>query len=166
MCQAGGRLPQAKYQYYSYPFAETLNYAAVAVFKLKPNSEQRYLRAFDQSDLVYMSPIKRERENAGRCQLKEGETYVIVASTEQANTLAEFYLSLYVNQPLRDVEIKRIFHPEDRNENGDEVLPFFIPEEAEKISNRAPAWKINLVKESIKYMMTDEDLGAEADSDQ
>lgn len=92
--------------------------------------------------------------------MKEGETYVIVPSTEKAGTLGEFFISIYVNQPLRDVEIKRIFHPTDKNENNDEILPYFIPEEAEKISNRAPAWKINLVKESIKYMMTDEDTGA------
>jgi hypothetical protein len=59
-----------------------------------------------------------------------------------------------------------MFHKDDKNENKEQILPFFIPEEAEKISNRAPAWKISLVKESIKYMMTDEDTGAAAnDSD-
>ena len=39
------------------------------------------------------------------------------------------------------------------------VLPYFIPEEAEKIVNQTPVWKIKLVKESLKYMMTDEDEG-------
>jgi len=69
----------------------------------------------------------------------------------------EFYLSVYFNQQLRDVNIKRIFHPEDKNMGKEEVLPYFIPEEAEKLVSRTPLWKIELVKESLKYMMTDED---------
>lgn len=48
----------------------------------------------------------------------------------------------------------------DMNSAKDEVLPYFIPEEAEKIVNQTPVWKIKLVKESLKYMMTDEDSGA------
>jgi hypothetical protein len=36
MTQTGGRLP-VKGQYYDYPFAETLNYGAVGVFKLQGN---------------------------------------------------------------------------------------------------------------------------------
>lgn len=39
------------------------------------------------------------------------------------------------------------------------MLPYFIPEEAEKLVNQTPLWKIKLVKESLKYMMTDEDQG-------
>ena len=35
----------------------------------------------------------------------------------------EFYLSLYLNQSLRDVEVKRVFSPSDKNEAKDEVLP-------------------------------------------
>jgi len=44
-------------------------------------------------------------------------------------------------------------------------LPFFIPEEAEKLTSQTPLWKIQLVKESLKYMMTDEDAGAPIPSD-
>ena len=36
---------------------------------------------FDKESLVYLSPIKRERENSGRCKLKAGRHYVIVCST-------------------------------------------------------------------------------------
>lgn len=36
MCQPGGRLPPSKFEYYDYPYSETMNYACVAVFKLKP----------------------------------------------------------------------------------------------------------------------------------
>lgn len=138
--QTGGRLPPAKGVYYDYPFSETLCYANIAVFKVKSN--QRYLPAFDMKNITYMSPVKRERENAGRVSLKGGETYIIVAAAERAGTRGQFCVSLYVNQYLRDCEFKRVFHPDDPNEAGDEVLPQYIPEEAEKLQSRTPAWKL------------------------
>ena len=117
------------------------------------------MHAFDKNSITYLSPIKRERENSGRCDLKGGETYVIVCSTEKKGITGEFYLSIYLNQFLRDVEIKRVFHPEDTNKANDQVLPMFIPEESEKIASTAPAWKLELVREALPYMMTDEDTG-------
>lgn len=98
-------------------------------------------------------------------QLKGGEAYVIVPSAEIAGTTGEFYVSVYFNQMFRDVEVKRVFHPLDKNEAKDEVLPYFIPEESEKSSSICPTWKLELVRESLKYMMTDEDTGAVASSD-
>jgi len=154
--QTGGRLPKTG-TYYDYPFVETLHYANAAVFELAPGQE--YLQAFDKSALHLMTPIKRERENSGRCLLKGGKSYVIVPSTEIAKKKGVFYLSAYFNQRLRDVEIKRIFHPLDTNTKDDQVLPNFIPEEAEKSIDKTPLWKIQLVKESLRYMMTDEDTG-------
>ena len=65
---------------------------------------------------------------------------------------------------MRDVEVKRVFHPLDKNEAKDNVLPYFIPEEAEKLAGNAPAWKLELVREMLPYMMTDEDKGAPPDS--
>lgn len=118
------------------------------------------MKHFDKDNLIYCSPIKKERENTGRCVLKKGHSYVIVCATEKQKRKAQFYLSVYFNQALRDVDIKRIFHPDDWNSAKDEVLPYFIPEEAEKVVNQTPVWKIKLVKESLKYMMTDEDTGA------
>jgi hypothetical protein len=44
------------------------------------------------------------------------------------------------------MDCKRVFHPLDKNLSNDEVLPFFIPEEAEKLASQAPLWKIELVK--------------------
>jgi len=67
LAQTGGRLP-VNGRYFEYPFAETLKFANVAVFKL-PRAA-RYLEAFDKNVITYLSPIKRERENSGRCQLK------------------------------------------------------------------------------------------------
>ena len=163
MTQTGGRLPKTKYQYSDYPFPETMHYACVAVFRLPFGA--RHLTAFDKNAIVYLSPIKRERENPGRCQLKAGETYIILPSTEITGKQGEVYISIYVNQRLRDIEIKRVFHPKDKNESKDCMLPYFIPEEAEKISNRAPTWKTTLVKESLPYMMTGEDAGVDLESD-
>lgn len=61
------------------------------------------------------------------------------------------------------MEVKRVFHPLDKNTKNDQVLPFFIPEEAEKLTNQTPLWKIKLVKESLQFMMTDEDAGMGAE---
>lgn len=171
MTQIGGRLPivndQNAYQYSDYPFTDQLKYGIVTVFKLdNKNAGQNqykngslYLKFFDKSNLVYCSPIKRERENSGRVLLKKGNQYIIVCSTENSKTRGKFFLSVYFNQALRDVDIKRVFHPDDLNSAKDQVLPYFIPEEAEKMVNQTPVWKIKLVKESLKYMMTDEDTG-------
>lgn len=108
MAQLGGRLP-VEGKYFNYPFAETLNYGCVSVFKLK--NGKRVLNYFDKDEIKYLSPIKRERENSGRCQLKKNETYVIVCSTEIAGTLGDFQLSIYIDLALRDVEIKRVLLP-------------------------------------------------------
>ena len=67
--------------------------------------------------------MKRERENSGRAYLKGGVSYVIVVSTEKPLVDAQFNLSVYFNQKLRDVNIKRVFHPDDKNSQFEEILP-------------------------------------------
>jgi hypothetical protein len=74
---------------------------------------------------------------------------VIVPSLEKAGATGEFYLSIYFDQNLRDVDIKRVFHPLDKNNGKEDVYPYLIPEEAERMQSRAPTWKIDLIKESI-----------------
>ena len=54
----------------------------------------------------------------------------------------------------------------DKNSKGDEVLPRLIPEEAEKSAGRTPLWKIKLVQESLRFMMTDEDAGMNGGEDE
>lgn len=168
MTQLGGRLPMFSDRgepiYFDYPFAETLHYANVSVFRLQFGD--KYLKAFDKNSKVYISPIKRERENSGRVSLKGGETYVIVPSTEMPGITGEVFISIYINQFARDVEIKRIFHPADKNEGKDEILPYFIPEEAEKAGASCPSWKLELCREMLPYMMTDEDTGGVQSSDE
>lgn len=115
--------------------------------------------------MTFMSPIKRERENTGRIHLDAKSTYVVVCSTELPAKTGEFFLSLYFDQALRDVEVRRVFHPNDKNARKEDVLPRYIPEESEKLDLITPVWKIQLVKESLKYMMTDEDTGMPANSE-
>lgn len=169
MQQTGGRLPLVSdkegyplYQYSTYPFSEQLKYGNATVFRLdnKNAGSHRgslYLKTFDKDNLVVCTPVKRERDNTGRCLLKKGFQYVIVCAPERPKAKGKFFLSVYFNQRLRDVDIKRVFHPEDLNSAKDDVLPYLIPEEAEKLAAATPVWKIRLVKESLKYMMTDED---------
>jgi len=83
-----------------------------------------------------------------------------VCATEKAGIKTDFFLSVYFNQQLRDVDIKRVFNPSDKQAGKEQVLPIYIPEESEKLANNTPLWKIHLVKESLRFMMTDEDDGA------
>jgi len=68
MAQSGGRLPASDGSYHKYPFDYL--YANVSVFKLEP--DQTYLPKFNQKQAVYVSPVKRESQNAGRLKLKAG----------------------------------------------------------------------------------------------
>merc|ERR1711990_642287 len=95
MCQTGGRLPRRSGEYFDYPFVETLHYGCAAVFELPKGST--HLQAFNKDSLVLMTPLKRERENSGRCKLKGGQQYVIVCSTEMPGKAGQFYLSVYFN---------------------------------------------------------------------
>jgi hypothetical protein len=100
------------------------------------------LAKFEKDQVVYISPVKRERENAGRLKLKAGQAYVLIPSCDAPETVGEVYLSVYVDCPLRDVLVQRVFHHNDKNTAKDAILPQLIPEEAEKISQRTPPWKL------------------------
>jgi len=156
MQQTGGRLP-VNGKYHDYPFKEVLNFANVSVFRLEEG--QQYLDKFNKKAVEFISPVKRERENAGRLMLKAGQSYVIIPSCETPDTTGEVYLSLYCKCELRDIDIKRVFHPDDRNIANDEILPSLIPEEAEKLNVAAPTWKLELVRESLPYIIGSEDTG-------
>jgi hypothetical protein len=157
MSQSGGRLP-IDGQYSVYPFLDTFKYNTVSVWEIGANDT--HLTAFDKDKIVYLSPMRCEEENQGRVSLKKGKKYVIVCACENAGKKGEFFLSVYFNQQLRDMQIKRVFHPEDKMANKELVLPTYIPEESEKLVSSTPLWKIKLVKESLAFMMTDEDDGA------
>ena len=82
---------------------------------------------------------------------------MVVAALEHAGEKGKFFLSVYFNKALVNMDIKRLFHPQDKNANKEPVLPKLIPEEAEKMNSNVPVWKIKLVKESLRFMVTDED---------
>lgn len=154
LTQMGGRLPQNGV-YSTYPFSDQIKYACAAVFKLPEGQE--LLTSFDKKNLVFLGPLKRERENPAKVTLEAGQTYVIVCALEEAGKKGKFALSVYFDQRLDEMDIRRVFHPEDKNADKESVLPKLIPEEAEKMKNRMPLWKIELVRESLRFMVSDED---------
>ena len=80
-----------------------------------------------------------------------------MCSLENPRARNEFHLSVYFSDMMRNVSIKRVFHPDDKNKGKEIIWPTFIAEESEKTFKNTPLWKIALVKESLKFMMTDED---------
>ena len=84
-------------------------------------------------------------------------------SAEKPGQTRELYVSIYVNCSLRNVQIERVFHPDGGRTDSDQTLPYLIPEEAEKISSRVPVWKIELVRDSLPYIITSEDTGEKED---
>ena len=78
-----------------------LNFANVSVFKLEEG--ETVLPQFDKKKAEYISPVKRERENAGRLDLKKNQGYVIIPSCETPGTTGDLFLSIYVNCALRDI---------------------------------------------------------------
>lgn len=102
MSQTGGRLPVKKgdgsIKYYDYPFKETLRYACLAVFKVQPG--EWYLKKFDLKNLVYLSPVKREKDNSGRIYLEGGQWYIMVPSCEMEcsrNIVHDMFMNIYIN---------------------------------------------------------------------
>jgi hypothetical protein len=45
-----------------------------------------------------MTPIKIEKENSGRTNLKAGKTYVIIPSLEIKGGKGDFFVNVYFNQ--------------------------------------------------------------------
>ena len=81
---------------------------------------------------------------------------MIVCALEEAGKKGKFALSVYFDQSLDSMDCRRVFHPEDKNADKEPSLPKLIPEEAEKMKNRVPLWKIQLVRESLKYFVNDD----------
>ena len=49
------------------------------------------------------------------------------------NIVQDMFMNIYINKGLRDCDIRRVFHPKDKTKSKEEILPHFIPEEAEKL---------------------------------
>jgi hypothetical protein len=106
------------YTYYKYPFPETLHYANVSIFELGYGEE--CLEKFDRNKMKYCSPVKRERENTGYIYLKKEMNYIIIPATESPGLLGDFYLSIYAECELRDIQCKRVHHPLEKPPKDEE----------------------------------------------
>ena len=134
-----------------------MKYACLAIFQLEYG--QTCLTEFDTDKIVYLSPIKRERENSGRCHLKGKTSYIAVPATECPGQGGKFFISLYHNLLMREFEAKRVFkNASEKNKSSDKVNPLAIPEEAEKSGSVVPVWKLELIRKQIRFFMTDDDV--------
>lgn len=48
---------------------------------------------------------------------------------------------------MRDMEIVRVFHPNDRNLAREQALPELIPELAEHRLTQVPNWKLRMIND-------------------
>ena len=69
LTQMGGRLP-LNGVYSTYPFIDQIKYSNVGVFRLPPGQET--INIFDKNNLVFLGPLKRERENPAKITLEAG----------------------------------------------------------------------------------------------
>lgn len=86
-----------------------------------------------------------------RVELKKGTKYVIIPSPRNKGSLGDFFLSLYMDCELHDVDIKRIDDVTDRYSH--------IMEEYEKNDSRIPKWKVEWVRNNLKDMIGKDDCG-------
>jgi hypothetical protein len=76
-----------------------LRNACVALWELPDGTgEEGYLETFNKEQLRLMTPIKIEKENSGRTNLKAGKTYVIIPSLEIKGGKGDFFVNVYFNQ--------------------------------------------------------------------
>jgi len=135
-----------------------LKYACLAIFQLDYGETE--LKMFDKNKIVYLSPIKRERENSGRAHLKGKMTYIMIPATEVPGQVGDFHISLYHNLLMREMETKRVYkNPSEKKTSKDETLPKLIPEEAEKSGNCVPVWKLDLIRSQVRhgFFISDDD---------
>jgi len=117
--------------------------AMLLVMKLDENEE--VIDYYDRSKVKYMEKPAVLHELSLRMKIKAGEKWVIVLSPKMHNATGEFELSLYFNCKLFNMDVRRL--------NGPREQYSFIAEEYEKNVNKLPAWKEDLCRESIPYVI-------------
>ena len=117
----------------------------LGVFELEEGKErlEKYTKP-----LMKTTP-KVSHEISLRLQLQGGKKYVIVPSPNKQGQLGKYYLSLYMDCQLYDVDIRRIDDPSDRYGH--------IMEEYEKSESRVPKWKVEWVRQHLDDMICKED---------
>ena len=71
--------------------------------------------------------------------MKAGKRYVIVPAPKSQNTTGKFFVSMYFDVAMYEVDIKRLNGPMPAEQYA------FIPEEYEKMTKRVPLWKVDYV---------------------
>ena len=77
--------------------------------------------------------------------MKAGKRYVIVPAPKMQNTTGKFFVSMYFDLPMYEVDIRKL--------NGKPEQYYFIPEEYEKMTKRVPLWKVQYVHDSIPTIL-------------
>mmetsp|Transcript_40465 Transcript_40465/g.38962 ORF Transcript_40465/g.38962 Transcript_40465/m.38962 type:complete len:151 (+) Transcript_40465:1625-2077(+) len=133
--------------YYTYPYEEVINPICIMVYELEPGKDR--CEKFEKTQIKFMSIIRESREVAIRCPLIEGgKKYVIVPSCKEEDQEGKFYLSLYFNQRLRQVNVKCL---------NDSKCRFFDIEEETETYSIQPKWKKIYIQRRLKYMIAGED---------
>ena len=148
LAQPDGRQESPAGEYSRPPYKDRIVSAMLCVFELAPGEEM--LAAYDKP-LMKSSP-KVLHEMSLRLHLKAGTKYVIVPSPRTKGSVGPFFLSLYMDCQLHDVDIRRLNDPTDRYEH--------IMEEFEKNDSRVPKWKVEWVRENLTTMIGKDDAGA------
>jgi hypothetical protein len=78
----------------------------------------------------------------GSKKLQGGKRYVIVPAPRTHSITGKFHISVYFNDKLHNVDLKRL--------NGPRNKYTCIPEETEKTNKKVPGWKIKYVERLIK----------------
>ena len=145
LAQDDGRQQAPDGSYSKFPYKDRIQCALLAIFELEPGQDrlEKYVKPLQKSTPKVLHEISL------RLKLKGGKKYVIVPSPDKQGLLGNFYLSLYMDCQLHDVDIRRIDDPSDRY--------CHVVEEYEKNESRVPKWKVEWVRDHLDDMISKED---------
>ena len=93
-----------------FPYAELIHPINLIIY---PSSNKQALTSFNQKEAKpeWISAVVEHKEVSLRVKLKKG-SYIVVPSTREADCYGEFFLSIYFNAKLLNVEITHLQKPE------------------------------------------------------
>ena len=143
MAQPDGRVKGTDGSYDTFPFKTRLNTAMLMLVQL-PKGQEKMLK-YVKDQVIRTEKPTVLHELSMRHNMKAGERYVLIPAPKSKNDRGKFFLSMYFDLPMYEVDIKRL--------NGPNQCYEFIPEEYEKMTKRVPNWKVNYVQKSIPYIL-------------
>jgi hypothetical protein len=150
LAQPDGRPEGDDGSYSKYPFKDRLVSAMLCIFELPEGKD----RVEEYTQPFLKSTPKVLHEISIRFQPKAGKKYVIIPSPRNKGTTGDFFLSLYMDCQLHDVDLRRIDDKRDRYSH--------IAEEFEKIDSQVPKWKVEWVRSNLDSMIRKDDTGRRA----